>query len=93
MKQADQEGTITTVISGDPEANSLESLATRKKKNGARCFIDTRAYIRRLKADYTHTEAAAGPVHPLYTCAYQLYLTVDEQKLVGKKYLETLGEK
>lgn len=93
VKLADQDGTITTVIGGDPEVNSLESLATAKKKNGARCFIDTRAYIRRLKADYTRTEDSSRPGHPLYTCAYQLYLTVEEQKLAGKKTLETLEAK
>lgn len=93
VKLAAQEGTITTVIGGDSEVNSLESLATAKKKNGARCFVDTRAYIRSLKADFAHTEDATRAGQPLYTCAYQIYLTVEERKLSGKKSLETLERK
>ena len=91
-KLADQDGTINAVVGGDPEVNSLESLAIKKKKNGARCFIDTRAYIRRLRADYTHTEAAMN-AKPLYTCVYSLYLTVEETQLAVKKNLEFIGEK
>jgi hypothetical protein len=91
-KQADQDGTITTVISGDPEVNSLESLATKKKKNGARCFIDTRAYIRRLKAGYAHTEPAMN-AELLQSYAPRVYLTVEEQELMVKKNMESIGAK
>ena len=91
VKQADQDGTITTVVGGDPEVNSLELLASKKKKNGARCFIDTRTDIHRLKADYTHTEAAMN-AGPLQACAPRLYLTVEEQELMVKKIWNLSGK-
>lgn len=84
VKLADQDGTIKTVSGGDPDENSLESLAIAKKVNGTRCFIETRAFIRSLKADFSRTEKV-GRGHPLYTCAFQLYLTLEERKLAVKK--------
>ena len=83
-KLADQDGIIKTEYRGDPEEYSLESLAIAKKMNGVRCFIDARAFIRSLKADFSHTKKV-GPGHPLYTCSYLLYLTVEERKLAAKK--------
>jgi hypothetical protein len=84
VKLADQDGTIKTEYGGDPEEYSLESLAIAKKTNGVRCFIDTRAFIRSLKADFNRTEKI-GPGHPLYRCAASVYLTVEERRLAAKK--------
>ncbi len=77
---ADQDGTIRTIVSGDPEENSLESLAIAKKKNGVKCFIEARTYMRRLKADSSRSEKIVAG-HPLYSCAYQIYLTPEEREL------------
>ncbi len=85
VKLAEQDGTIKTEYSGDPEEYSLESLAIAKKVNGVKCFIETRAFIRNLKADFSGTKKV-GPGHPLYSCSYLLYLTVEERKLAVKKF-------
>lgn len=85
VKLADQDGIIKTEYRGDPEEYSLESLAAAKKTNGVKCFIETRAFIRNLKADFSRTEKV-GPGHPLYSCSYLLYLTVEERKLAAKKF-------
>lgn len=85
VKLADRDGTIKTKHRGDPEEYSLESLAAAKKVNGIKCFIDTRAFIRSLKADFSRTKKV-GPGHPLYSCSYLIYLTVEERKLAMKKF-------
>ena len=85
VKRADQDGIIKTEYSGDPEEYSLESLAIAKKVNGVKCFINARAFIRSLKADFSRTNKV-GPGHPLYSCSYLLYLTVEERKLAAKKF-------
>jgi hypothetical protein len=84
VKLADQDGIIKTEYSGDPEEYSLESLAAAKKTNGIKCFINARVFIRSLKADFNRTEKVE-PGHPLYSCSYMLYLTVEERKLAAKK--------
>jgi len=83
VKLAERDGVIKTEYSGDPEEYSLESLALAKKTNGVKCFINTRLFIRSLKADSSRTEKV-GPGHPLYSCSLLTYLTVEERKLVAK---------
>jgi len=80
VKLADQDGTVKTTVSGDPEENSLESLAITKKTNAVKSFIDTRTYIRRVKADFSRAEK------PLFDSYNPRFMTPDERKLVGKLY-------
>ena len=84
VKLADQDGTVKTIVAGDPEENSLESLAIAKKTNGVKNFINTRVLVRRLKADFSNTEIpkAGDSLYPYDP----RYMTVDERKLVGKKF-------
>ena len=86
VKLADQEGIIKTIAGGDPEEFSLESLAIAKKTNGVKSFIITRAFIRRLKADFSRT-AMPKPGDPLYNTDPR-YMTMDERALFSRKLRE-----
>lgn len=79
MRLADQDGTIVATYYGDPERNSLESLATKGKKHGAVSFVATREYLRKLKADYAGTPLPSGDY-------FSIYLTKEELRFVRRKY-------
>lgn len=78
---ADAEGTITIDYEGDDYQYSLAQLAAGKKKNAVATFINTRAFIHRLKEDYAGTSIPKTNYDPLY-------LTREERTLVGRKFAE-----
>jgi hypothetical protein len=81
VRQADADGMIVTIWQGDERKHSLESLANEGMKNGVKVFVSTRAFIRKLKADYAGT--------PFPTSGFDgIYLTVEERKLAERKMLE-----
>lgn len=84
---ADADGKIVSTSAGDPEENSLESLATQgKRPNAVKTFIKTRAFISRLKKDFEGTLALGSGYSPLY-------LTPEESALADKKSMQELRKK
>ncbi len=83
---ADAEGTITIDYEGDDYQYSLAQLAAGKKKNAVATFINTRAFIHRLKEDYAGTSIPSTNYDPLY-------LTHEERTLVGRKFAERFKKK
>lgn len=83
---ADAEGTITIDYEGDDYQYSLAQLAAGKKKNAVATFINTRAFIHRLKEDYAGTSIPTTNYDPLY-------LTREERTLVGRKFAERFKKK
>lgn len=79
VRLADQDGTIVTTYYGDPESNSLESLAKKGKRHGAASFVHTRGYLRKLKNDYAATPMPSGDF-------FSIYLTKAEHRFVRRKY-------
>src|SRR5438046_1445409 len=78
VKLVDAEGTVHTSYQGDPVYVNLEKLAAEGAKNGARRFVVTRTFIRRLKADFAGTKVPQEGYDGLY-------LTLDERQLALKK--------
>lgn len=75
------DGVIHTINGGDPDELSLETLATRGKKNAIWSFVATRIYIRRLKKNFASTGEQGAEIDPKY-------MTVEERALAGRKYSE-----
>ena len=81
VRQAEADGAIVTMYQDDERTNSLESLAKAGLKNGVKAFVSTRAFIRKLKANYAGT--------PFPTSGFDgLYLTVEERTLATRKMFE-----
>lgn len=78
VRQADEEGPVSTVYQGDQKVYSLDSLARDGAKNGLKAFVSTREFIRKLKVNFAGT--------PVPSAGYDgLYLTVEERKLALRK--------
>lgn len=75
------DGVIRTVNGGDPDEISLETLATRGKKNAIWSFVATRIHANRLKKNF----ASAGPMNAEVD---PRYMTVEERDLAGRKHAE-----
>lgn len=73
------DGVIRTVNGGDPDEISLETLASRGKKNAIWSFVATRIYARRLHKHFASTGQMGAEVDPKY-------LTVEERDLAGRAY-------
>lgn len=75
------DGVIRTVNGGDPDELSLETLASRGKKNAIWSFVATRIYVKRLKKNFASTGEAGSEIDPRY-------MTVEERGLMGRKHKE-----
>ena len=82
---ADKDGAIATTYRGDSVEHSLESLVSQNKRNGVINFVTTRAFIRKLKADYAGTEVPQSNYDALY-------LTKAERELVGRKIADGIAD-
>lgn len=82
VRAADKDGTISTTYRGDLKKYSLESLAKEGARNGVISFVTTRAFIRKLEADFAGT--------PIPKTGYDgLYLTVEQRRMVARKIVES----
>lgn len=82
VRIAEEDGTIVTMYRDDEKRISLESLAKEGAKNGIKSFVATRAFIRKLKADFAGT--------PFLKTNYDgLYLTLEERRLATRKAIES----
>ena|SRR3989338_4768946 len=82
VRIAEEDGTIVTMYRDDEKQISLESLTREGAKNGIKAFVATRAFIRKLKADYAGT--------PFLRTNYDgLYLTIEERRLATRKAIES----
>ena len=78
VRLADAEGTLELSRNGDAVFLSLEKLASEGAKNGARSFVTTRTFIRRLKADFAATTVPAEGYDGYY-------LTLEEREFALRK--------
>lgn len=78
---ADRDGEIRSTYRGKAVSPSLEALALSKSKTGVLMFVKTRAYIRRLEADFAGTPLEKGGFD-------RLYLTERQRTLVTRKIFE-----
>lgn len=86
VQVAHKDGTISSVFRGKPISNSLESLAKEGSKKGVISFVTSRAFIRKLKADFAGT--------PIPKVGYDgIYLTNEERLLVADKLVEGFSPK
>lgn len=81
VKRARADGEIASIYRGHPVSNSLDALVKAGSTKGVFSFVTTRAFIRKLKADFKGTDIPAKGYDGIY-------LTADERSLVVDKIVE-----
>lgn len=78
VTRARADGEISSIYRGHPVSNSLETLVKAGSTKGVFSFVTTRAFIRRLKADFKGTDIPKVGYDAVYLTNAERLLVVDK---------------